>query len=775
MPETGPLTRSMDKQFEKLFAMMAEMKAGQEEMRVAQAGLEQKMEAGQEEMRSGQERMEKGQEEMKGLIDEVKGEVQRKIDEVEAKVQMKVEDVKSEVKGKIEEVEHKVQGKIGEIERRLSELEDRPFSFSASREFMHPRPSIKSLTFDGHTSWTVFKTQFNVVSSTNGWTDFVKASQLVASLRGSAAEVLQGIPADKLTDLTTIEKALESRFGDSHLTQFYRTELKTRRQKLGENLQVLAADVERLMSLAYAECPLDVRESLAAQYFIDAIRDEETQLSTRLMDFTDLKSALAYSMKFESAKTTSKISIHARSMETDDDTWKERDDKFESLLKALEKLVESLAAEQNAPRRNPNLTCWKCFKEGHVQRACQVNDVHSRKLTCGRLAERKIPTLNKSPEEELKVSTLSGGGNGLYLKGSICDIPCLFLVDTGTNITLLRADLAHKVKERLIYTAPNLTLKTATGCEPCSNAEKKSRTETDISVEALPMATENRWSLSEIQKAQLEDPDIRPILKMKLNSADRSSWQEIAHESPATKRYWALWNSLYLKDGVLYRKWESNDGGFYRRQLILPNCRIQEVLRETHDNTSGRHFGVMKTLRKTRERFYWDRLRADVEKWCWECQACGARKGPKTKQGKSVSGRTPAETFSDRTLRFPCDILFGRPRDTPSSPTNSEARLESVQASVGEPVVLSRERMKIRYDFRATDHHFKEGDLVWMYNPKRRRGLSPKLQQNWEGPYTVVKKLNDVVYRVQRSPNFKPKVIHINRLAPCRATDHSSM
>ncbi|GBO10562.1 hypothetical protein AVEN_49264-1 [Araneus ventricosus] len=83
--------------------------------------------------------------------------------------------------------------------------------------------------------------------------------------------------------------------------------------------------------------------------------------------------------------------------------------------------------------------------------------------------------------------------------------------------------------------------------------------------------------------------------------------------------------------------------------------------------------------------------------------------------------------------------------------------------------------MKTRHDSRATDHHFKEGVLVWMYNPKRRRGLSPKLQQNWEGPYTVVKKLNDVVYRVQRSPNAKPKVLHINLLSPCRATDHSSM
>ncbi|GBN42883.1 hypothetical protein AVEN_85638-1 [Araneus ventricosus] len=136
--------------------------------------------------------------------------------------------------------------------------------------------------------------------------------------------------------------------------------------------------------------------------------------------------------------------------------------------------------------------------------------------------------------------------------------------------------------------------------------------ETDISVEALTMTTEDRWSLSEIQKAKLRDPDIRPILKMKLNSADRPSWQEIARESPSTKRYWALWNSLYLK-GVLYRKWESNDGGFYRRQLILPKSRIQEVLRETHDNTIGRHSGVMKTLRKTRERFYWDRLRADAQ------------------------------------------------------------------------------------------------------------------------------------------------------------------
>ncbi|GBO37795.1 hypothetical protein AVEN_16091-1 [Araneus ventricosus] len=238
MPETGPLTRSMDEKFEKLFDMIAEMKAGLEDkMEVGQ----EEMQSGQEEMRSGQERLEQVrsvQEEMKSQIqahtesevEEIKIHVDGCIGKIEEEVQcvkLKIEEVESEVQRKIEGVEEKVQEKISNLERRINELEERPNYFPASQEFMSSRPTVKPLTFDGQTSWTVFKTRFDVVSSTNGWTDFVKASQLVASFRGSAAEVLQGIPADKLTDLTTIEKALESRFGDSHLTQFYRTELKT--------------------------------------------------------------------------------------------------------------------------------------------------------------------------------------------------------------------------------------------------------------------------------------------------------------------------------------------------------------------------------------------------------------------------------------------------------------------------------------------------------------------------------------------------------------------
>ncbi|GBO10615.1 hypothetical protein AVEN_170216-1 [Araneus ventricosus] len=92
--------------------------------------------------------------------------------------------------------------------------------------------------------------------------------------------------------------------------------------------------MERLISLAYTECPLDVRESLPVQFFVDAIRDEDMQLCTRLIHFTDLKSALEYSMKYEA----SKISMHVRPIRIEDNAGTGKDEKFESLLRALEKL-----------------------------------------------------------------------------------------------------------------------------------------------------------------------------------------------------------------------------------------------------------------------------------------------------------------------------------------------------------------------------------------------------------------------------------------------------
>ncbi|GFW69613.1 retrovirus-related Pol polyprotein from transposon 412 [Trichonephila clavipes] len=78
------------------------------------------------------------------------------------------------------------------------------------------------------------------------------------------------------------------------------------------------------------------------------------------------------------------------------------------------------------------------------------------------------------------------------------------------------------------------------------------------------------------------------------------SWQDTAPFHPTTKRDWALWDNLHLRNDVLYRKWESDDGKTFRWQLILPKTRVSTVLKELHGSRTGGHFGIMKTLQKVR-------------------------------------------------------------------------------------------------------------------------------------------------------------------------------
>jgi len=426
MPVT---TRAMDDKFEQLMAMMMaqmkeefktmkeemkkDMRDGQEEIKkdmengqqkfeekleTSQQKFEEKLEAGQkkseEEFKTVMEKMqnfEGGQEKLKEeikaelannrqLLDEFKEELkseQAKFKvEIQEEVDEKIQEVRNEVKDQMQVVREEVKDRMQEIvdchqefERRFKALEKRQVT-SPSIE-PPSRPSVKLSTFDGQTPWRVFKVQFDVVADANGWDNATRASQLIASLRGPAAEVLQNVPTEKLQDPSAIEAALECRYGDAHLTEYYRAELKARRQKTNESLQELATDIERLVHLAFSDCSLQTQGSLAAQYFTDALRDEEMQQALRLSESKDLRSALVFAMKYESAKSVSKTSRHLRTAVVED----EKND-HEGLRKKIEELVDLIKAE-HAPqreasirRRNWNNTCWSCNRKGHLQMDC---------------------------------------------------------------------------------------------------------------------------------------------------------------------------------------------------------------------------------------------------------------------------------------------------------------------------------------------------------------------------------------------------------------------
>ncbi|GFS98928.1 retrovirus-related Pol polyprotein from transposon 412 [Trichonephila clavipes] len=120
-----------------------------------------------------------------------------------------------------------------------------------------------------------------------------------------------------------------------------------------------------------------------------------------------------------------------------------------------------------------------------------------------------------------------------------------------------------------------------------------------------------------------------------------------------------------------------------------------------------------------------------------------------------TTGNSPSQKLFGRDLRLPADLLFSWPPDAPLAPEELQARMEEMHHLDRERIGMASEKMKTQYDARATGHDFHEGDKVWLWNPKRDKGLSPKLQTNWEGLCTVLKRLNDVVVWIQKSPHSK--------------------
>ncbi|KAL7387143.1 hypothetical protein ABVT39_018892 [Epinephelus coioides] len=97
-------------------------------------------------------------------------------------------------------------------------------------------------------------------------------------------------------------------------------------------------------------------------------------------------------------------------------------------------------------------------------------------------------------------------------------------------------------------------------------------------------------------------------------------------------------------------------------------------------------------------------------------------------------------------------------------------RLDTVFQSVR----CHREEQRLKHEYCFNKHvkfrPYQCGDLVWMDDPTTQR---KKLDPNWTGPYKVV--LSDdkgLLYRLLdlRHPQAGSKVVHYDRLKPCRST-----
>ncbi|GFS37936.1 gag-Pol polyprotein [Nephila pilipes] len=162
-----------------------------------------------------------------------------------------------------------------------------------------------------------------MVVEANGWNPRAKAFHLTTSLRGDAADIFETLPEEQRHDF-----------------QAYRV---------------------------FLDCPVETRQDLAFQHFIDSVRDPETQKALRLADVKDIGSALVYAHKIEIAQQAAckdRHSIRAVSaIDSDSDFIKQIED--------LRRKIRSL--EDCKDGRNTKIQCWTCGAAEHVHRNCPTS------------------------------------------------------------------------------------------------------------------------------------------------------------------------------------------------------------------------------------------------------------------------------------------------------------------------------------------------------------------------------------------------------------------
>ena len=92
-------------------------------------------------------------------------------------------------------------------------------------------------------------------------------------------------------------------------------------------------------------------------------------------------------------------------------------------------------------------------------------------------------------------------------------------------------------------------------------------------------------------------------------------------------------------------------------------------------------------------------------------------------------------------------------------------KIDKIHDFAREKLKISANSMKRNYNVNLKLIEYERGDAVWLHNT-RHDGLTSKLACHWEGPYTVLQKINDFVYKIQKNQRTKPRVVHHNHLKP---------
>ncbi|UYV63498.1 hypothetical protein LAZ67_2004313 [Cordylochernes scorpioides] len=140
---------------------------------------------------------------------------------------------------------------------------------------------------------------------------------------------------------------------------------------------------------------------------------------------------------------------------------------------------------------------------------------------------------------------------------------------------------------------------------------------------------------------------------------------------------------------------------------------------------------------------------------------------------QDTTGFTPFKLIHGREAETTVDTLFPNPHEDLQEDYSQKiaSRVEETRQLARLETLKAQEKDKARYDSKHEAMDYNVGDLVWIFIPIRKVGLSEKLMKRYFGPYRVTRKLSDVTFEVE--PVDQPTrrrqtrdLVHVLRMNP---------
>ena len=142
------------------------------------------------------------------------------------------------------------------------------------------------------------------------------------------------------------------------------------------------------------------------------------------------------------------------------------------------------------------------------------------------------------------------------------------------------------------------------------------------------------YTSAELAAMQLNDPDIGPIVKLRLEYDEQPPLELVREQSTNTKVYWSQWSCLTVRDGVVYRVAFDRHGRPNGLQLFVPVQLRSEIIEFVHSGLTGSDVGMAKTMHELMRRAWWRGWRSDVRRQLKRCPRCSRyHRGALPRQG----------------------------------------------------------------------------------------------------------------------------------------------